>query len=149
MINESELEYTLERGLPLAEAHDWIVRPTPVPDETVALSAESRREMAPVSADAAKAPMLSAAEASRVMGLAATAFGPIEPESASGLDPGSHGDWLDTRGKDTSSSLRVIGFPALAWVVEFLAPEGRRSSCRGPRSDDSSGGAQKRSLVRA
>ena len=47
VINESELEYTLERGLPLAEAHDWITRPAPAPQEVVALSAESCREMGP------------------------------------------------------------------------------------------------------
>ena len=27
VINKSELEHTLERGLPLAEAHEWITRP--------------------------------------------------------------------------------------------------------------------------
>ncbi len=48
VINESELEYTLERGLPLAEAHEWIARPTLVAGERVALSAEKRREMVPV-----------------------------------------------------------------------------------------------------
>ena len=35
-INESELEYTFERGLPLAEAHEWIARPMPVSGERVA-----------------------------------------------------------------------------------------------------------------
>ncbi len=33
IINESELEYTLERGLSLAEAHEWITRPAPARGE--------------------------------------------------------------------------------------------------------------------
>ncbi len=36
VINESELDYTLERGLPLGEAHDWTTRPVRAPQEVVA-----------------------------------------------------------------------------------------------------------------
>ena len=60
VINESELEYTLERGLPLAEAHDWITRPALAPKEAVALSAKNWREMAPAPSDSSKPPALTA-----------------------------------------------------------------------------------------
>ena len=76
VINESELEYTLERGLPLAEARKWIVRPTLVSGERVALSAEERREMAPAPAEAQRILTLTAAEASRITSIAVTAFEP-------------------------------------------------------------------------
>ena len=76
VINESELEYTLERGLPLAEAREWIARPTLLSGERVALSAEERREMAPAPAEAQRILTLTAAEASRITSIAVTAFEP-------------------------------------------------------------------------
>ena len=86
VINESELEYTLERGLPLAEAHDWITRPAPALREVVALSAEGRRDMAPAPSDSSKPPVLTAAEASRILSTAVTAFGANEPDGADNSD---------------------------------------------------------------
>ena len=76
VINESELEYTLERGLPPAEAHDWIARPTPASCEMVELSAEDCREMAPAPSGAPRALTLTAAEASRIINIAITTFEP-------------------------------------------------------------------------
>ena len=111
VINESELEYTLERGLPLAEAHEWVARPAAGSSDHVALSAEQRREMAPAPSDAQQVLTLTAAEASRIMNVAISAGepGPVVKGAADGLDLAG----LSCRGPRTLRVCRVPRIPYL------------------------------------
>ena len=125
VINETEMEVVLERGAPLAEAHEWI-KPSsfdapPAAEwsvskvasasaaEKIALKTEQMRELAPQQGDPADAPELSASEVGRLVGIAESVLGP------SGFLGGGHGSEL---------VLSAVGLvPASSILAETLARE--------------------------
>ena len=131
VVNETEMEVVLERGAPLAEAHEWIkpssldtppaaewcvskVASAPAA-EMVALTVAQMRELAPQQGDPAAAPELSASEVGRLVGIAESVFGPS-------------GFLNDGQGSELA--LAAVG---LVPASSILAKPSERKNCSRPR----------------
>ena len=142
--NESELEYSLERGLPLAEAFDWVCPPKVSASDTVAVSKEVCRGMAPEPRGADQL-VMEVAAASRILNLAQRVFDPDgTARRSAGLDLAAIGLVLGDRIPEGAARMSGYPLPACQPGVLIPAEQDRREALAELNLQLSSGALQKR-----